>query len=175
MTTKLYDGDTFTINGRTYRVNFEQEQYPELPWNFCDCHGPVRQSNKPHRDGYGDKHPGERPLNSPDRNEYQFYYNWEEAMKIAKRDIWNTKPYDAPNKALRAVQADFDYLRGFLDDDWCYLTVTVTDVETGEDDSLGMVESIGECARECACEIGAYMARTYAVNNRFTDAMALGV
>jgi hypothetical protein len=171
----LFDGDTITINGRAYRVNFEQYQYSNAPWEECDGHGPVRKSSKPHRDGYSDKAPGERPLNSAGRNEYQFYYNWVEAMRIAKREGWNAAPYDAPNKVLRAVQANFDYLRGWVNSEWGYLIVTVTDLETGQYECLGGVESLGECARECAREMAQNMAHEYAIANRFADAMACGV
>lgn len=133
--------DTITINNRTFSVSFEYDEFGESPWACCDGHGPVRRSNVSHWKRETDKKPGERPMNSPGRNEYQFYYDWQTAMKIAIRDGWNTQPYDAPSKALRAVQADFDYLAGFVNGHWEYVVVTVTDDETGESDSLGMVET----------------------------------
>lgn len=175
MKTKLYDGDTFELNGREFRVKFEQDDCSEPPWSCCDGHGPVRQSKNPHWHRETDKKPGERPLNKPGRNEYQFYYDWAEAVRIAKADGWNTAPYDAPNAAARAVQADFDYLRGYIAGDWCYLVVIVTDIETGESDSLGMVGSLGDYASECVYELADDLAQAYAVTNRFADAMACGV
>lgn len=134
-----YPIQTQTIEhlGVTVRVDYFHDSDRGCPWDECDGHGPVRKSS--HRHGVnwstnGDKKPGERPLNCPDRNEYQFYYDWQQAMKIAKRDGWNAAPYDAPNKALRAVQADFDSLRGFLNDEWCYVGIvcTVLDAEGEE-------------------------------------------
>lgn len=129
--------ETIEHLGITVRIEYFHDADHGLPWEECDGHGPVRKSN--HRHGVnwstnGDKQPGERPLNCPDRNEYQFYYDWQTAMKIAKRDGWNAEPYDAPNKALRAVQADFDFLRSFLNEEWCYVGIvcTVLDAEGEE-------------------------------------------
>lgn len=172
---KLYAGDTFEVNGRQYRVDFEQDDTQGYPWDWSDGHGPVRQSSKPHRDGSSDKRPNERPLNIAGRNEYQFYYDWQQAIKDAKRDGWNTAPYDAPDRALRAVQADFDYLRNYIEGDWCYLVVTVTDVETEEYTCLGGVESLGDYASECAYDMAKELYHNHAVSNRFADAMELGV
>lgn len=140
-----YPFKTETIEhlGVTVRIEYLYDSDYGYPWdNDCGC-GPVRKSNYRHGVNWctnGDKKPGERPLNCPDRNEHQFYYDWQTAMRIAKRDEWNTAPYDAPNKALRAVQANFDYCRGFLNDDWHYAGVvcTVLDAEgdeTTDDDS----------------------------------------
>lgn len=170
--TKLYDGATFDIDGLTFKVEFSADEFQEMPWDNCDGHGPVRQSNARHGSGETDKRPGERPLNDAGCNEYQFYYDWQAAMKIAKRDGWNTKPYDAPNKAERAVQADFDYLRRFMSGDWCYLTVGVTCIETGETEYIGMVESEGDFTSECAREIAGNMAAEHHKENRFAEAMA---
>lgn len=133
----LYDGDTFTHEGMRFIVRFEHDADSGAPWDGCDGRGLVRKSTSPHYDGKSDKRPGERPMNQPDRNEYQFYYDWRETLKIAKRDGWNTEPFDAPNPAVRAVQADFDYLRAWLNDDWQYVGVVVQRI--GADD-----EPIGE-------------------------------
>lgn len=133
-----YPFNTETIEhlGVTVRIEYFYDG-DSTPWDD-DGHGPVRKSN--HRHGVnwstnGDKKPGERPLNCPDRNEYQFYYDWQQAMKIAKRDGWNAAPYDAPNRALRAVQADFDFLRGFLNDQWHYAGIVCTVLDTDGDET----------------------------------------
>lgn len=103
------------------------------PWDREDGHGPVRRSDYRHGPYGSDKGPGERPLNDPDRNCYQYYYDWQGAMEIAKREGWNAEPYDAPDKVRRAVQADFDYLRGWLHDDWHYAGVVCTIVDNEGD------------------------------------------
>jgi hypothetical protein len=123
-------------------ITFDYDEFCEPPWESSDCHGPVRKSNNAHNEYRSDKKPGERPLNSASRNEYQYYYDWQEAMKMAKRDNWNTAPYDAPNKALRAVQQDFDYLRGWVNNKWHYVFVTVEYEDQTE--SIGGVETYND-------------------------------
>lgn len=167
--------DNIIIDGKIYSVNFEYDDYAKKPWEWCDGHGVIRQSSKPHQDGYSDKLPGEVPLNSAGRNEYQFYYDVPASLAIAKREGWNAAPYDAPNKALRAVDADIAYLRAYLNDIWHYVTVTVTDNETGESTNLGMVETWKDYHLEVARELADELHRAKRVANRFTDAMALGV
>lgn len=129
---KLYDGDTFEYKGRTFRVNYTYDEYADPPWDSECGHGPVRKSRNSHGSS-GDKRPGERPLNNPNRNEYQFYYDWQAACKLAREDGWNTEPFDAPNRIQRAVQADFDFLRLWLSNDWNYVGVIVTLIDEEED------------------------------------------
>lgn len=182
----LYDNETFEHNGHRFRVHFDYDDWSSAPWEDYDGHGPVRKENQPHRNGYSTKRPGERPLNRADRNEYQFYYDWQEAMRIAKRDGWNTAPYDAPNKALRAVQADFDYLSAWCNNEWQYVIVTVDlmndNGETIESDSIGMVESWKDYDSEIAYQIADALIhqhqetlRKEKIAARFSDAMACGV
>jgi len=111
-----------------------------MPWDDCDCHGPVRRSNYPHGSS-GDKRPGERPLNSPDRHEYQFYYDWQAACKKAREEGWNAEPYDAPNQVARAVEADYQFLRAFLRQDWYYVGIVIEDAHGRMLDSVWGVES----------------------------------
>lgn len=171
-----------TIDGREYRVKIEQDEFADAPWDNSDGHGPVRRSNRRHVEGESDKRPGERPLNSPSRHKPQFYYDWQSACLTARADGWNSAPYGVPNRVQRAVQADFDYLRGFLAGDWCYVTVTVTDDETGESDTLCGVGDVGEYAQEVAQELAKVLAREAErsatqerIERRFSDAMACGV
>lgn len=123
-------------------ITFEHDEFSDAPWEYSDGHGPVRKSNNGHNAYSSDKRPGERPLNSADRNEYQFYYDWQKAIKMAKRDNWNTAPYDAPNKAMRAVQQDFEYLSDWINGKWNYVFVTVE--YEGEADSIGGVETFND-------------------------------
>lgn len=170
--------NAITIDGREYRVEIEQDEVADAPWEASDVHGAVRRSNRRHVEGESDKRPGERPLNSPGRHEYQFYYDWQAACRTARADGWNAAPYDAPNRVQRAVRADFDYLRGYLAGDWCYVSVTVTDDETGESDSVCGVEGIGGFAQEVAQELAGCLAQEAtqeSIERRFSDAMACGV
>jgi hypothetical protein len=132
-------------------ITFEFDEFSDAPWDSSDYHGPVRKSDNAHNKWDSDKRPGERPLNSANPNEYQFYYDWQKAMQTAKHEGWNTAPYDAPNKALRAVQQDFDYLRGWVNNKWYYVFVTVE--YEGETESLGGVETYNDYHIECANEM----------------------
>lgn len=185
----IYDGMQIEKAGLTFVVNFPSDCYFDPPWENSDGHGPVRKSTKRHVDGYSDKRPCERPLNSPTRNEYQFYYDWQAAVKIAKKDGWNAKPYDAPKCIERAVLADFKYLAGYLNDDWNYIGVTVDLLnEEGEkvdgyDGILWGIESnagdyLLTVANELVDEIISQIEnekKQERVNNRFYDAMQCGL
>lgn len=144
--------ETITINNKRYIVRFESDPDVEFPWNNEDGHGPVRESPYPCGQYGSTKKPGERPLNRPGRNEYQFYYDWQAACKLARIDGWNVAPFDAPNRIQRAVESDFDYLRRFLAGDWEYIGVIV-ESEEGEEESLWGVESEGDYKEQLAQEL----------------------
>lgn len=145
-------------------ITFAHDEFSDAPWENSDGHGNVRKSSKAHNVYYSDKLPGERPLNKPARGEYQYYYDWAGAMKMAKRDSWNAAPYDAPNKALRAVQQDFDYLRGWVNGEWSYVFVTVE--YEGETDSIGGVETFNDYHIECGNEMLADLIAQVATEKR---------
>ena len=174
--------DAITIDGRKYRVEVEQDVFADAPWDNSDGHGPVRRSGRRHVEGESDKRPGERPLNSPGLREYQYYYDWKAACLTARADGWNCAPHDAPNRVRRAVQADFDYIRGYLSGDWCYVSVTVTDAETGEWDTLCGVDDVGDYVQVVAQELAGELAQRALrstmherIESRFADAMACGI
>ena len=178
----LWDGDTIERGGRTFRVNIEQDERSDAPWDLADGHGPVRRSQHRHAEGSSDKRPSERPMNQPGHNEYQFYYDWQAAVKLARKDGWNTAPYDAPNRIQRAVQADFDFLRGWVNNDWSYVGVIVTDITEDEGaptdygNALWGIESCaGEYLLEVAHELADDAIRSRGIDYRFADAMACGV
>lgn len=139
------------MNTEKGSITFEVDEFSDAPWDYSDHHGPVRKSDNAHNKYHSDKRPGERPLNRADRSQYQYYYDWQQAMKMAKRDNWNTAPYDAPNKALRAVQQDFEYLRGWINGEWYCVFVTVEYEDQTE--SLGGVETYNDYHIECGNEI----------------------
>lgn len=111
------------------RIDYHHELYSEPPWERSEGHGPVRKSTIPNFSSSNDKRPGERPMNRACRNEYQYYYDWAAACKLARKDGWNAPPYDAPNRVERAVQADFDFLSGWVNDEWHYAGVICTVVD----------------------------------------------
>lgn len=155
--------DTIEVMGLKFAVTFDYDQNIGAPWDWSDGHGPVRIGRK-HADGQSDKRPGERPLNKPGWRENQYYYDWAEACRMARRDWWNAAPYDAPDRAHRAVQADFDYLSGWVNGEWHYVVVGVCQVdddgaEIGDWDYLGGVETYKDYHHECACEMAEQLAK----------------
>jgi len=152
----IYDGSTFTHEGLEFHVRIEPDDNYDPPWERSDGHGPVRLARgTPHTCG---KRAGERILHS-DRHTV-WLYDWQKACELARRDGWNTKPYDAPNRIERAVQADFDFLRRWLDEQWCYVGVCVSLADQAPDyaHSVWGIESdasdyIEETAHELADEI----------------------
>ncbi len=82
-----------------------------------------------------------------DRNQRRYNYVWYdvwESLKKAKKE-WGHKTDEA---AMAAVEADYEHLRGWYDNDWCWCVVSVYPVdEDGNklDDAgahLGGVESL---------------------------------
>lgn len=112
-----FDGDTFEREGHTFRVTHPLDDSTDAPWERADGHGPVSKWTR------NAKRPGERVLCS-DRGA-QRYYDWQAACKLARRDGWDADPIGAPNRIERAVQADFDFLRGWCNDEWQYVGVVV--------------------------------------------------
>lgn len=155
-----FDTQTIEHLGQTVRIDYFYDDCADYPWQRADGHGPVRRSRYSHSEGHSDKRPGEVPLNRTDRNQWQFYYDWQAAMKAAKKEHWNTAPYDAPNKALRAVQSDFDFLRAYLAQEWGYVGIVCTLLDdeggdTGESDSCWGFETF----KDYHLEAGQEMAR----------------
>lgn len=77
-------------------------------------------------------------LNS-DRGSHRFY-DFAHAVKLAKKDGWNTAPFNWPTNGARAhaaALADFEYLRRWCTDQWhyCGIIVTLLDAD-GEPDSV---------------------------------------
>ena len=129
--------------GYTITIEVENDEDNDAPWDNDDGHGSVSDW----RSRYS-KQPGERILHS-DRNSCRFY-NWQEAMQLAKRDGWGLDDDGKAKlaKSLRksvdqltageireeVVRRDFEYLRGWCNDEWHYVgyTATITD-EDGND------------------------------------------
>lgn len=149
-----FDGDTFEREGHTFRVNHPYDDSGDTPWERADGHGPVSEWTS------RDKRPGERLLCS-DRGSRR-YYDWQEACKLARRDGWDAEPIGAPNRIERAVQADFDFLHAWCNDEWQYVGVVVemlgADGAVVAEQSLWGIESnaydyLRDTAHELADEI----------------------
>lgn len=145
-------GETLTFpGGYSALVRCDYDPAAVAPWDNSDCHGPVSDWTT------RAKLPGERVL-CEDRG-IRRYYDYAEAVRIAKRDGWDAPPYGTGTKGERAARAaawDFEYLRRWCNDGWHYLGVMVTVYRNGAevaDDSLWRVESEGDYWRETAAEM----------------------
>lgn len=89
------------------------------PWEEHDGHGPVSDWTT------RAKRPGELVLNRD--HGARRYYDFAEAVKIARRDGWNDFPAPegetAGQRAARAARADFERLRGWCNDQWEWVGV----------------------------------------------------
>ena len=161
---RAYQTETRESGTMSFRVEWFYDSYSDAPWNNEDGHGPV--SDWEHRS----KKPGEMILNSNRR--FHRFYDFAEAVKLARRDGWDTKPYGTRKpgeRAHAAVMADYNYLRQWYDQQWhyCGIVVTLLDAD-GEPDvnaSLWGIEDglpsmseyheevIGELINECLSQI----------------------
>jgi hypothetical protein len=159
------DGDTFERNGRTFRVKIEHDDDGAAPWERADGHGPVSDWTR------RDKRPGEWVLSS-DRNSKR-YYDAQDAARLARVDGWGLDDEARAELAAKlgrepkpgevraeAVRRDFEFLRRWCADQWHYVGVTVSHVQSGNDESLWGIESdadeyIMETAHELADQIAA--------------------
>lgn len=118
---RLYDGDTFVVDGKTFRVNFPDDDIGDPPWERDDTHGPVSEW------AVRDKKPGELVLWG-DALARQ-YYDMRAAVKLARTE-WGHKTRKA---AAEAAQEDYERLRRWCNDLWNYVGVVVTLVKDGKD------------------------------------------
>lgn len=198
---RVFDGMKIEKAGRVFRIGIVDDYDMGAPWKEYDGCGIVRESSKRHSESSGDKRPGERPMNSPGRNEYQFYYDWQASTIKARAEGWGLSIADIaelrntlgklPTKGeiiAAAVERDFQYLSGYLNGEWNYVNVDVTDITDGEREcdyshSLGGIEnSDDEYILESAHKLVDDILREFEaaekqkrIDNRFFDAMNCGL
>lgn len=157
MSTIYFDGDTFQRGGLNFKVRIEHDQDHSAPWIEHDGHGPVRETGYRNSAGHVPKRAGERVLYKAYRHGTSYLYDWTEATRIAHRDGWGLAPEklaaleaklgrsatDGEVKA-ESVQLDFEYLRGWLNDEWHYVWVSVQNMNGAGFASLGGIESIDD-------------------------------
>lgn len=155
---------TIGIGGRefTFAVKFERDDDAGAPWDNFDGHGPVTDWET------REKRPGELVLNRDGRA--CRFYDYAEAVRIAKRDGWNSPPYETDEslgqRAARAARADYEYLRAWCADEWGYVGVIVTLLDdagepTEVEDALWGVETFGDYHHETARQIADELAHGY--------------
>lgn len=153
--------ETIERDGYTFRIEHFHDSDSGAPWEQGDGHGPV--TGWECRDNYrGGKRPGELILNKSERcnrdGQYRFY-DFAEACRIARRDGWGTRNAE-PGMSKRQIAAlaareDYEHLRAWCNDEWCYIGVVVTllDIEGNETDatdSLWGVDDNGDYAATVA-------------------------
>ena len=164
MSYSIIDTDQTVIHGRCVEIATCCDDMGP-PWREYHGHGPVRECRP-----RANKRPGERILGNG------YAYDWQAAIKTAKKDCWCDcinicmmlawKHKRAPTKGMvaeYAVECDFQYLKGWCNDDWCYVFCTVTDVETGvsgytcggleSTDTAGIAEAVSETVDEMWDEV----------------------
>lgn len=108
------DGDSITASVKGYdvtaRIVRDEDMGP--PWKEHDGHGPVSDWTS------RAKRAGELVLNE-DRGSRR-YYDFAEAVKIAKRDGWGP---GAPHEAARK---DFEAMRAWCNDEWWWVGIVLS-------------------------------------------------
>jgi hypothetical protein len=138
--------------GYQVKVRIEWDDTAGNPWDNEEGHGAVSKWRP--RDSKG---PGEMVL-VDDRGRCLFY-DFAGAVATARKDGWDSPPYNTGTKgerAHRAALADFERLRGFCRGDWGYVGVIVTVTRAGAEvgrESLWRVESEGDYWRQVAAEL----------------------
>jgi hypothetical protein len=157
---KIYDGMEFSHHGREFRVEFPDDDTQRMPWEYDDGRGVVERIR------YSDysripKAPGDVVLYA-ERGQAYLLKGGETRAKI-KKEGWGLPPEDTAALAARVgrrptrkqVEAEclakeISFLSGFLHGQWSYVGVIVTDLETGDSDSLWGIES---CAKDYLWEV----------------------
>lgn len=129
--------DIIEKNGMRFRIHIEDDSDHGAPWEECGGHGVVSDWTT------RAKKPGELVL-CAGRREKRFY-DVAASMVIAKRDGWGMspslkeewerksgQPLTAGMIAAAAVDADFEHLLRWFNDDWRYVGVCVEQID--EDD-----------------------------------------
>lgn len=118
---EAYRTETRDHGATSFRIEWCYDTDADAPWDREDGHGPVSDWTS------RDKRPGEMILCSDRR--MKRYYDFAEAVKIARRDGWDTKPYGTRKpgeRAHAAAIADYNYLRQYIAQDWHYCGIVVT-------------------------------------------------
>ena len=118
------DGDEITCEKGGFEVTASVQRDNDMgpPWKEHDGHGVVsdwRPKNS--------KRPGERIM-CEDRGSCRFY-DWAASIKIAKRDGWDAEPYGVGTKgerAVRAVQRDFESMKSWCENEWHWCGVVLS-------------------------------------------------
>lgn len=120
--------EVFERRGHHFRVTFERDDCIGPPWKEYDCYGPVTEWER------RAKRPYERIL-IEERHGMRRFYDFQEAVRLARRDGWSTaeierrkangETFTRGQIAHAAAESDFQRLRAWCADDWCFVVVYV--------------------------------------------------
>lgn len=174
----MYTEILTTPCGQQFKATFSPDEFMAEPWREHDGHGSVTGWTRDAKRSY------EMLLND-DRGSKR-YYNFKAAVKLAKLEGWNTKPYTfktAGEQAHAAAMADFKHLKAWCNDDWwwSFVEVVLLDSEgeelTAYSESLGGVEDgHGNCriyAIQCAQELAGELVARRNSDNEAAQVVAL--
>lgn len=107
-------GDAISCSLRkwTFTARIVDDEHMGPPWEEHDGHGPVSEWTT------RAKRPGERVLNTDGSS--RRYYDFQEAVKIAKRDGWG------PGTPAEAAEKDFEAMRSWCNDEWRWVGVVIS-------------------------------------------------
>jgi hypothetical protein len=109
---------TCTVDGYDLIATIEHDT-DRTPWED-DGHGIVSEWTR------RDKKPGEWVL--IEERGARRHYDTQGTLRITKRDGWSAAPHDQgtrAERAARAVREDYERLRAWCRDEWCYVGVCV--------------------------------------------------
>lgn len=132
-----YETRDIEHNGKTYRAEFHYDQDMGAPWKEHCGHGVVSDWTR------RDKKPGERVL-SENRGK-KLFYDVAETMRIAKRDGWgiaSDKAMTPGERTAAAVEADFERMRAWCNDEWRWCGVVVFPLTADGDELRSKCESL---------------------------------
>lgn len=143
------------IDGFTLTARILADSNYGAPWEEHDGHGPVSGME------LRDKRPGELVLHDNGHGRKR-YYDYQEACRIARRELWDAAPYNTGQEtkrqqAAKAARANYERLRQWCDDQWHWCGVLVVASKNGIDlgrASLWGIESdAGDYLLEVANEL----------------------
>lgn len=176
---RLDDGDTFELDGLSFRVSIQPDPDMGPPWEEHDGHGIVsewrRETEWHNARATFSKAPGERMLCRDGRSAR--FYDFAATMRKARKDGWGLGAEDITKLRAKlgreptggdvtaaAVERDFQFLKDWCEDrwSWVYVQVTLLDLdgnETPQSESLGGIESdAGDYLTEVAHDLAGQLA-----------------
>jgi hypothetical protein len=172
---RLYCGDSETVQltkRYSFTVALEHDADMGPPWEEHDGHGPVSDWRPKES-----KRPGERVLFADNHGRARFY-DFAEAVKIARRDSWGTTGDEGMSRGARAAhaaEADFKRMRAWCTDDWTWVGVDVRLLHDGAEvqrNSCWGIESDSDYWCEVAAELLSECLRTDRTERRAARAAA---